>query len=233
MANSGYKIQPRLKKVSNDVNEFPMDVNNELCSVSGLPQATMNNPTGSSTYRVLSDDCPFGETTYFSVEKSGTATKNDCESGETGSLETYIVTAGTYTSIVSQVDADNQAQADVDANKQSYANTVGTCTSTGEDYYLKLEDVSTGGTGHNLIVRLTDVADVLKTVSVNITFDWGATSTPVGGGGSSGVGSTGVVLNSGTSSLVVFTYDSASETISDLVIANPSPSTADGHLIIV
>jgi len=101
------------------------------------------------------------------------------------------------------------------------------------DYFLKLEEVSTGGTGRNLIVRLTDEDDALVTVTDDISFDWGATSTPVGGGGSAGIGATDVVLPNGTNTLVVFTFDSASETLSDLVIANPDPSILGGHLIIV
>lgn len=59
MANTGFLIQPTLKKVTNDVNEFPLDINNELCSISGLPQATMANPIDSDTYRILNTTaCP-------------------------------------------------------------------------------------------------------------------------------------------------------------------------------
>jgi hypothetical protein len=67
--------------------------------------------------------------TYANSEQSGTATKNNCESGE-GSTETYVVPNGTYTSTVSKADADSQANDDVDANKQAYANSYGTCTVT-------------------------------------------------------------------------------------------------------
>lgn len=76
------------------------------------------------------DACPFSGTTYYSVEKSGTATRNNCPSGQVGSLETYIVVAGAYTSIVDQATADAKAQNDVNANKQAYANSEGTCTPT-------------------------------------------------------------------------------------------------------
>jgi hypothetical protein len=65
---------------------------------------------------------------YYNIQKSGTATRNNCGEGYAGSTATYIVLAGTYSSVISQVDADNQAQTDVDTNKQSYANTNGTCT---------------------------------------------------------------------------------------------------------
>lgn len=88
--------------------------------------------------------CPFEGTVYYSVEKSGVATKNNCPAGQTGSTETYTVEAGAYDSIVSQEAADTKAQNDVNANKQAYANSVGTCTPTasfGNDertaYYTK------------------------------------------------------------------------------------------------
>lgn len=72
MANTGFLIQPKLKKVTNDLNEFPLDVNNELCSVSGLPQATMNNPIDSSTYRILNTGtCPVDPSDEVELTISG------------------------------------------------------------------------------------------------------------------------------------------------------------------
>ncbi len=67
-------------------------------------------------------------TIYYNTRQFGVATKSDCGSGYTGSTVTYTVPAGTYSSAISQADADNMAIADVNANKQSYANTEGTCT---------------------------------------------------------------------------------------------------------
>ena len=64
---------------------------------------------------------------YYNVEKSGLATKNDCVGETDGSTENYVVPAGEYTSVVSQEAADALAQADVDANKQDYANDIGEC----------------------------------------------------------------------------------------------------------
>lgn len=95
MANTGFLIQPQLKKevVTSDyanLAAFPttgsagvfykaldtglvywwqsgayetvnpaLDANNELCQESGLPQATMANPTDSPTYRIMNTDtCP-------------------------------------------------------------------------------------------------------------------------------------------------------------------------------
>lgn len=66
--------------------------------------------------------------TYYNVQKSGTFTRNNCGTGGTGSSVTYTVAADTYSSTVSQADADQQAQNNVNANGQSYANANGTCT---------------------------------------------------------------------------------------------------------
>jgi len=67
-------------------------------------------------------------TLYNNAQISATATKNSCGTGYIGSIVTYTVLANKYSSSVSQVDADNQALSDLNANKQVYANTNGTCT---------------------------------------------------------------------------------------------------------
>lgn len=80
-------------------------------------------------------------TVYHSAVKSGNFTyagiagacaplgreSEACSLWGTGSVETYTVPAGTYTSTISQADADAQAQADVDANGQAYADANGYC----------------------------------------------------------------------------------------------------------
>lgn len=53
--------------------------------------------------------------------------KNSCIAPATGTWVTYTVPAGTYTSLISQEDADDQAAADAAANAQTYANTNGDC----------------------------------------------------------------------------------------------------------
>lgn len=67
---------------------------------------------------------------YYSVATSGTFNRNNCGSYYVGSAVTYTVAANTYSSMVSQADANSKAQADIDANGQNYANTNGTCIST-------------------------------------------------------------------------------------------------------
>jgi len=66
--------------------------------------------------------------TFYSAATSGSFIRNNCGSGYVGSAVTYTVTAGTYTSTLSQADADAKAAADVAANGQAYANSHGTCT---------------------------------------------------------------------------------------------------------
>lgn len=67
-------------------------------------------------------------TIYYNVQKSGTFTRNNCSAGYYGSSVTYTVPAGTYLSGISQADADQKAQDDVNANGQTYANNNGTCS---------------------------------------------------------------------------------------------------------
>ena len=61
-------------------------------------------------------------TVYCNGQQQQTVTTTDCAEGYTGGSYTYTVPAGTYCSIVSQQDADNQALADITANAQATAN---------------------------------------------------------------------------------------------------------------
>jgi hypothetical protein len=65
---------------------------------------------------------------FYNVAKSGTFTRNNCSTGATGGSVVYTVAAHTYSSMISQSNADSLAQADVNANGQNYANANGTCT---------------------------------------------------------------------------------------------------------
>jgi len=64
---------------------------------------------------------------FTNVQKSGDFQKEGCGDNFYGSTVTYTVPAGTYKSDISQADADEKAQDDVDDNGQGYANTNGTC----------------------------------------------------------------------------------------------------------
>jgi hypothetical protein len=64
---------------------------------------------------------------FLSVQKTATFTRDNCQAGNIGSSIVYTVPANTYSSPVSQVEADQLAQNDVDTNGQAYANAQGTC----------------------------------------------------------------------------------------------------------
>jgi hypothetical protein len=102
-------------------------------------------------------------TVYYNIQESGTATKNDCGTGYTGSTVTYTVAASKYSSIVSQADADSKAIADVTANKQTYANTNGTCTAIATTVYYNVQESGTAtkndcGTGYTGSIVTYNVA---------------------------------------------------------------------------
>jgi YD repeat-containing protein len=81
-------------------------------------------------YAGQTEDC--GLPPYNNIAKSGNFTRNNCGTNGTGGSITYTVAASTYTSIISQADADQQAQNDVNANGQAYANANGSCTWTNQ-----------------------------------------------------------------------------------------------------
>ena len=96
------------------------------------------------------EDC--GQATYSSVAKSGSFTRNNCGTNGTGSSVIYNVAAGTYTSTISQADADQKAQNDVDINGQNYVNATGSCTWTSQQQSgsFTRNNCGTNGTGSTL-----------------------------------------------------------------------------------
>lgn len=80
---------------------------------------------------------------FSSTARSQTFNKSDCPSGQTGSQEIYTVAAGAYNSTLSQPDADAKAQADIDANGQTYANQYGYCIQS-STYVNWSNSISTG-----------------------------------------------------------------------------------------
>ena len=65
---------------------------------------------------------------FWNTAISHNYTKNDCGSGGTGDTVTYTIAANTYSSFISQADANNQANNANIAGGQSYANANGGCT---------------------------------------------------------------------------------------------------------
>ncbi|MCO5239979.1 MAG: DUF5977 domain-containing protein [Chitinophagaceae bacterium] len=110
---------------------------------------------------------------YYSQEKSGMATRNNCGTGMTGSQVTYTVWAGKYVSVISQADADNQAQADVDANKQAHANVNGTCTTI--QLPVTLKNVGAEGNEHFYVDFIAQGGTAYTTHFNNVSLDPGET----------------------------------------------------------
>lgn len=82
MANTGNLIQPRLKYVTDDANEEPLDVNGVKTSISGLPQATVPNPPSSPSYRILDvASCPVDPS--YEVALTGSITAPEPQIGGT------------------------------------------------------------------------------------------------------------------------------------------------------
>jgi hypothetical protein len=104
----------------------------------GAYEATTSNPTPNI---------------FYNTQISASVTKNSCGTGYTGSVVTYTVAACKYSSTVSQADADSKATTDVNANKQTYANTNGTCTAIATTVYYNTAKSATAtkndcGTGY-------------------------------------------------------------------------------------
>ena len=105
---------------------------------------------------------------FYNVVKTGTFYRNNCSTGYVGTMVYYNVIAGTYTSTVSQDIVDNQAQADVDANGQNYANAHGSCilpivnvqctNFTAQAFSATYTNVSTGNVYHFSISGNTTAA---------------------------------------------------------------------------
>ncbi|WEA02094.1 DUF5977 domain-containing protein [Mucilaginibacter sp. SJ] len=67
---------------------------------------------------------------YYNTALSTLFTRNNCAAGTVPGQVYYVVPAQTYSSLISQADADNQAQNEVNANGQNYANANCVCAIT-------------------------------------------------------------------------------------------------------
>nr|WP_315248589.1 DUF5977 domain-containing protein [uncultured Flavobacterium sp.] len=82
-------------------------------------------------YKGQQIDCDIafaGSTSYKSMARSGSFTKNNCAAGTSGSNVTYNQAEGAVTSTVSQADADALGLSKFNTDGQANANTNGTCT---------------------------------------------------------------------------------------------------------
>lgn len=166
---------------------------------------------------------------FSNVEKSGVATKDNCAEGQAGTEVTYIVSAGTYTAST-QLEADNLAQADVDANKQAYANANGSCVFLGEDYFLTLGG-SIVGTNVTVTVELKDEANAFVTVATDILVQVQFQFTEISTGDPVTVVPYATIL-AGTSSIYVYDYDTTAFTLIDQFIMSATPNPVNGHTLI-
>jgi YD repeat-containing protein len=117
--SSGY--QGSTVTYSVDIGTYTSIISKEDANNQALADITANGQSYANTHGT----CSY---IYHNVEKSGIFTRNNCGSGYTGGQVAYTVPAGTYSSLVSQADADQKAQDDINANGQNYANTNGSCT---------------------------------------------------------------------------------------------------------
>lgn len=77
---------------------------------------------------------------YWNIETIGSAVRNNCPSGyHTSDVITYVVHAGTYSSVISQDNVDDRAERDVLNHVQAYANLHGTCTASTYYYNVKMQ----------------------------------------------------------------------------------------------
>lgn len=126
--NTGWAINTLLKKVTADILELPLDDNNELCSLSGLPQSKMSIGPENANYRVLNTGkCKVPVQEFGNDQYSGEYTKNNCTGGYEGGTVTYIIPANSF--YAQTKDAANLlAQNALTQGGQNYANANGSCT---------------------------------------------------------------------------------------------------------
>jgi YD repeat-containing protein len=90
--------------------------------------ANANNGQNGQTYANMNGVCTLiPPPVYSNVQEAGFFTRNNCGAGFNGGNATLTVPAGTYTSLISQDDANQQALDYISANGQAYANSVGLC----------------------------------------------------------------------------------------------------------
>jgi YD repeat-containing protein len=94
-----------------------------------------------------------GTCTFHNAVQSQPFTRNNCAAGGTPGVATYTVPAGTYSSLISQADADRQAAADITANGQNYANANAVCTflNAARIQQFTRNNCATGGAPGNVI----------------------------------------------------------------------------------
>ncbi len=94
--------------------------------------STLRNQDGNIVKKICykysgqQEDCGL----FYNIIMSQSFTKNDCPSGQVGSSVLFTVPSGMFSSGNNQADADLMALNYINANGQTYANSIGTCTIT-------------------------------------------------------------------------------------------------------
>jgi len=149
-------------------------INNSNISTISFDFARPNN----EIYLYLVWDYSF---VYYNTLISAIVYKNDCGAGYQANGVLYTVNAGTFSSEISQADADTQAQNYFDSTKQAYANANDTCIlisggTKGLSIISLAPDVNSSGTisfifgEPNEILTLQFEFSILNVISGSITF---------------------------------------------------------------
>jgi YD repeat-containing protein len=112
---------------------------------------------------------------YYNVFKSNMFQRNTCTAGYQGSWVTYQVWPGKYSSLISQEHADQQAQNDINANGQNYANAHPNATCTPIPTTIDLKNLNNTSQTFNATITNT---------STGTSYQF--TLTPNGGGAALG-----------------------------------------------
>ena len=93
-----------------------------------------------------------GQIIYENTAQSRQFIKDDCPAGANGQPIDYTVSAGVYTSTISQEDANGKALADINANGQANANSKGYCTyrSIARSGVFRKSNCTAGGVGSDV-----------------------------------------------------------------------------------
>lgn len=102
--------------------------------------------------------------TYFNTEKKQTFTRTNCSSNQVGGNYTYTVPAGTYTSDISQLAADQKALDDINNNGQNITNQNGSC-STNVSCPFTFSSVVSGAQ-----YKYNNISTLNNNVNFNVTF---------------------------------------------------------------
>jgi hypothetical protein len=192
------------------------------CNPSGTATVTYNVPAGTYTSLLNQGDADqqaqndvnangqnYADThaacSWTNVAKSVTLTRNNCGSGSVGGAVTYDVPAGKYSSLISQADADQQAQNEVNANAQNYTNTHGTCTamttvtyqnySSGGAPTVAFTNVNTGDQYYFAMFAGSTILGSIPSGVYNVTITASASQNVGFGCGQDGVGPTATFYN--------------------------------------